>query len=63
MFDDHPFAFLAFFKALSVGCLWELKCSKSFVLRDLASKCFVFGYQVDALERSVKGRFTLYCLT
>ena len=61
MFDDHLFACLGLFKALSIQFVWELKWSKSFVLSDLASYFFfffffffVFGYQVDAIERAVQ---------
>ena len=54
MFDDHPFACLCFVKTLSIDFVWELKSAEYFVLSDLASQCFVNGYQVDTLERSVQ---------
>ena len=37
IFDDHPFACLGLFKALSIDFTWEMKKSKYFVLSDLAS--------------------------
>ena len=55
MFDDHQFAYLGLCKALFIDFVWELKWSKSFVVSNLASLFFVFGYQVDALERAVEG--------
>ena len=51
MFDYHPFACRGFFKVLSIDFPWELKLLESFVSSALASKVFVFGYQVDASER------------
>ena len=40
--------------ARSTDFTWELKLSASFVSSALASKSFVFGYQVDVLERFVE---------
>ena len=53
MFEYHQFACRGFFKAFSIDSSWELKLSESFVLSALASKLFVFGYQVDTLGRAV----------
>ena len=49
-----PYACLGLFNALPIDFVWVLKCSKSFVLSDLASYFFLFGYQVDTLERAVQ---------
>ena len=49
MFDDHPFACLDNFKALSIDFVWELKWLKSFVLSDLTSFFFCFCFVVNLL--------------